>query len=258
MKKLKDFLSRPAVTAVLFVLAAALLIGSTVTGARANLNIFSENYDAEMELPNIGIALMEYDPEAGSYVARSGHGDLMSKLLIGEADGKLRPGVKYDELLKAQNTATIPVYTRATVYRYWLDPEGNKTYDLLPELIELEFASEADGWVEDPAAKTAERRVFYYNTVLDVGQITATPFLKAVTIDSSVIRRVTQTTTQVGNVTVYTTTFDYDGYSFCIEASVDAVQTHNAGDAIQSAWGCNPLGVESAPDTQTDPPGGNG
>ena len=34
-----------------------------------------------------------------------------------------------------------------------------------------------------------------------------------------------------------TTVYDYDGYSFQIEAEVDAVQTHNAVDAIKSAWG---------------------
>ena len=31
--------------------------------------------------------------------------------------------------------------------------------------------------------------------------------------------------------------YDYDGASFVVEAEVDAVQTHNARDAIKSAWG---------------------
>ena len=34
-----------------------------------------------------------------------------------------------------------------------------------------------------------------------------------------------------------TTSYDYDGWQFCIEATVDAVQDHNAEDAIKSAWG---------------------
>jgi hypothetical protein len=34
-----------------------------------------------------------------------------------------------------------------------------------------------------------------------------------------------------------TTSYDYDGWQFCIEAAVDAVQDHNAEDAIKSAWG---------------------
>lgn len=240
MKKIKEFLSRPAVTAVLFVLAVALLAGSSVTGALAVLNKYSKDYEAEMKTPGIGIALMEYDLVADSYAAKTGSGDLLSNLLAGEANGKLRPGVKYDEFLKIKNTGDIPVYARATVYRYWLDPEGEKSYDLLPELIGLEFATEAEGWIRDNNAETDERTVLYYNSVLDAGEMTETPFLKSVTIDNSVIRRVTQTSYKDGNVTVYVTTFDYDGYSFCIEASVDAVQTHNAEDAIISAWGFNP------------------
>ena len=31
--------------------------------------------------------------------------------------------------------------------------------------------------------------------------------------------------------------YDYDGAQFCIEAKVDAVQEHNAEDAVWSAWG---------------------
>ena len=40
-----------------------------------------------------------------------------------------------------------------------------------------------------------------------------------------------------GIVNIITTTYDYDGLQFCVEASVDAVQEHNAEDAILSAWG---------------------
>ena len=31
--------------------------------------------------------------------------------------------------------------------------------------------------------------------------------------------------------------YEYDGYMAHIDAEVDAVQTHNAKDAIKSAWG---------------------
>ena len=33
------------------------------------------------------------------------------------------------------------------------------------------------------------------------------------------------------------TSYKYNGYSFNLEVSVDAVQTHNAVDAVKSAWG---------------------
>lgn len=38
-----------------------------------------------------------------------------------------------------------------------------------------------------------------------------------------------------GNTIRYT--YKYDGYSFHVDAEVDAVQTHNAQEAIKSAWG---------------------
>ena len=31
--------------------------------------------------------------------------------------------------------------------------------------------------------------------------------------------------------------YEYDGYTFKIQADVDAVQTHNVVDAVKSAWG---------------------
>ena len=46
-----------------------------------------------------------------------------------------------------------------------------------------------------------------------------------------------QKTETNGNYTTITTTYDYDGVSFRIEVEVDAVQEHNAEDAIWSAWG---------------------
>ena len=36
---------------------------------------------------------------------------------------------------------------------------------------------------------------------------------------------------------IYTYSYDYDNYTFYIEASVQAIQTHNVNDAIDSLWG---------------------
>ena len=46
----------------------------------------------------------------------------------------------------------------------------------------------------------------------------------------------TKTTNKEG-YTVITTTYDYDGVEFRVEVEVNAVQTHNAQDAIWSTWG---------------------
>mgnify|MGYP000037232964 CR=1 FL=1 len=43
--------------------------------------------------------------------------------------------------------------------------------------------------------------------------------------------------TDDNGLTTITTTYEYDGALFVLEATVDAVQTHNAKDAIKSAWG---------------------
>ena len=36
-----------------------------------------------------------------------------------------------------------------------------------------------------------------------------------------------------------TTTYKYDGVEFHVDVEADAVQTHNAQDAIKSAWGAD-------------------
>ena len=48
----------------------------------------------------------------------------------------------------------------------------------------------------------------------------------------------TETKTVDGKtVTTITTTYTYDDQFFALEVQADAVQTHNAEDAIKSAWG---------------------
>lgn len=49
---------------------------------------------------------------------------------------------------------------------------------------------------------------------------------------------VVETTTENGKVyKTITYEYEYEGYTFEIQADVDAVQTHNVVDAIKSAWG---------------------
>ena len=43
--------------------------------------------------------------------------------------------------------------------------------------------------------------------------------------------------TEENGKTVFTYRYDYDGAAFFIEADVQAIQTHNAQDAIRSQWG---------------------
>ena len=119
----------------------------------------------------------------------------------------------------------------------WQDSEGNKDTSLDPDFIRLNFLTE-NGWQIDESASTPERTVLYYTNLLAPGQSTAELLGEdALSIDSAVGTKVNQTETRTEEGTVITTEYAYDGYSFQVEVEADAVQTHNAADAIKSAWG---------------------
>lgn len=78
-----------------------------------------------------------------------------------------------------------------------------------------------------------ERMVLYYTKALAPGE--TTPGLSdTIRIDESVAQQVNKVT---DGSTRLTYQYKYDGYSFNLDAEVDAVQTHNAKAAIKSAWG---------------------
>ena len=116
------------------------------------------------------------------------------------------------------------------------EPGREKDTTLSPDLIDLNL-TEGSGWVMDEAASTAERTVLYYTRALAPGE--STPALSdTLRIDPAVMTKVTETVTEDENgYKTIETSYDYDGYQFRIEAEADAVQTHNAEDAIKSAWG---------------------
>ena len=77
-----------------------------------------------------------------------------------------------------------------------------------------------------------ERTVLYYTKALKAGK--PTPALSdTLRINPSIASDVTK----VPKGKTITYTYKYNGYTFHIDAEVDAVQTHNAKDAIKSAWG---------------------
>lgn len=232
MNKIRNFLSKPAVTAVLFVLAVALIAGGTIGGALAALEQFSEVYESRVAMKHIDVAILENGNEV------SGEGTMLTDFLT-VTNGELVTGREYDEVLTVKNAADaagIDQFVRVTVLKYWLDPDGNKTPDMDSDWIHLTFVTDG-GWTIDTSSSTEERTVLYYGSVLAPGQ-ESTPFLSKVSVDNEVVYNVTQTTTTDSTgLTTITTTFNYDGYQLCLVASVDAIQTHNAVDAAKSAWG---------------------
>ena len=95
------------------------------------------------------------------------------------------------------------------------------------------------GWQEVTQERTTESRTYIYKNLLKGGKTTE-PIFNQLQIDKSVAEREKDpVVTKEGNRTIYTYVYKYDGCAFYIEADVQAIQTHNAQDAIKSQWGPN-------------------
>ena len=254
MKNIKKMITSPITTVLLFGLAAGLLLFSVIGGARAALVYTSQDYRGHIEMYGIGVSLLEkcamdetgtkeavearevarriYDRETQDQWDETSDELLKAECFLGkDSQGSINefiPGKTYKEELSVRNSGVIDEYVRVTVYKYWRDPNGNKilttddaktasaegfTQNLWPGLIDLHLIN-SDSWLLDE-----------------------TPLCDTLTIDRSVADKATQTVTDDGKTII--TKYDYDGWQFCLEAEVDAVQTHNAEDAIRSAWGRN-------------------
>ena len=226
MKKIRKIIASPITTIAAFVLAAGLLLFSSIGGARAALTYFSDDYAANIQLQEIGVTLVENGAPA--------EGELLKGLL---AEGEqFKPGVSYKEQLNVYNSGVINEYVRVSIHKYWLDENGEKIRTLSPDLIKLNLVNLGSDWLLDSEASTEERTVLYYNKLLN-SQNETPLFADRLTIDGSVADHVSETKKTDGRYTTITTVYEYDGARFCIEARVDAVQEHNAKDAVWSAWG---------------------
>lgn len=264
---LLKIITSPGASVVMFLLAAGLLLFAGIGVARAALTYFSDTYTSRYGMYDIGVSLLESAKEDGDYEIVSYRNykwkeqdgswdEATGRLLdttwpvrkdkdgntITDEDGKalketLKIGKAYPEYLKVRNTGNINQFVRVSLYKYWTDAEGNKTTALAPGAVTVQLAN-SDSWLLDKAASTDERTVVYYNKLLDVNKDTV-PLTQSVTVDKMVAKKITQSVKKSEDGQTITTTYDYDGYGFVIEAVVDAVQEHNAQDAIVSAWGRN-------------------
>lgn len=234
---------KKTVTNLMFIAAAILLAGSIAGSTRAALTYYSETYLAHIDMKSIGVTLVENDRDI-SWRDYTHAGDeweentgvLLAYMLTDAGDNSLVLGKNYREQLSVKNSGTIDEYVRVTVYRYWVDEDGNKLTDCSPDLIDLNLLT-GEHWLEDVSAATAERNVLYYDRILKSGE-TSPLFADTIKIDDEVLARVSESSyTDADGYTTITTTYDYNGVKFILEADVDAVQTHNAEDAIMSAWG---------------------
>ncbi len=242
MKKGKKRSRMPVISIALFAVAAALLLGSTIGSARAALTYYSQTYTSRVQMQNIGVTLLENgekvswrdysDRSNGSWNEATG---VLLENMLAEGE-KFQIGKVYGEELAVSNTGSIDQYVRVNIYRYWTDADGKKLQELSPDLIDLNLVNIGNGWVTDEQSTTAERTVLYYDRPVAPGAVTL-PFSDQLKVENGITAKVTQTTKTEGKYTTITTTYDYDGVRFWLEVEVNAVQTHNAADAIWSAWG---------------------
>lgn len=247
MKKKNKWLTSPVFLVIVFAAAVLLLSIGSIGGARAALTYYSDSYASQLEMQDIGVSLLEngekiasrdYKTETADGTWEETTGELLSHMLE-ESDGTLQLGRKYTESLSVQNSGTIGSYVRVTIYKYWLDEDGNKIRNIDPSVIDLHLVnltSQDSGeqcWIEDTAAETAERTVLYYNKMLPSTESTP-EFSDTLCIDSDVSTHIKQEKDDNG---VITDVYEYNGQRFVVEATVDAVQDHNARAAILSAWG---------------------
>ena len=159
--------------------------------------------------------------------------------------GKVKPGLTYKEEISAMNGSNIDEYVRLTVRKYWVDADGRKDTRLDPELIKLTYNGKgynSGSWKENTEESTKESRTFYLKKMLPASE-TSDLLFNELTIDNEVANLDnSKTTTKETNdngkkITVITYQYDYDGYTFYIEADVQAIQTHNVNDAITALWG---------------------
>lgn len=225
MRPIREIIRSKVGTAALFAASAALILTGTVGGARAAIPPYTaSDYLAELGVHEIGDVAITRGEERV---------DVGEDLLAGVDE--VKPGMVYQEPLAVTNNSNAPAYVRVTLTKAWVVGEDVDT-KLDPELVKLELA---DGWIEDSRALSKETVVLYWPEPVESGG--SVDFLKSVGISDKIPVLVTQERTDMGDgFTKIDTTFDYQGAKLSLEAKVDAVQTHNAEDAIVSAWGVTP------------------
>ena len=212
------------VTGLLFFLAIVLLGASTVGSARAALQYQSDIIVSEFAMKEIHIAITDGEDS----IAKNG----LVRYMLGLSESDpltFLAGKKYSKDVYITNDGEIDEYMRVVVRKYW--KQNGKLADpavVKPDWITLEVA---DGWTKDEANSTAETAVYIYTPEATTAG-GSVKFLTSVQIDKAL--RAAKQSTANGETT---TTYLYDGVEFCLEIEADGVQTHNAQDAIKSAWG---------------------
>lgn len=229
-------------TLALFAAALLALGAGSIMSARAALNIVSGTFDTNLKMANVmEVTILE---GKDNDVVDAGASAAILKALK-DADGNavnVIPGKVYDETLAVKNNSGRPMYVRMIVRKYWLDKNGKEDAGLDPSLIKLTYKGSdfnGDDWIKNDNEDTpsGESSTYYYKTMLTDEDDTTAPLIDGVSVDSSILKKYTTSSSTNNGKNVITYKYQYDGCSICLEVEAQAVQTHNAEDAIKSIWG---------------------
>lgn len=237
MSKFRSFIQIPIVRKCIIVIATLMIIVGSVSVTQAAYRAYSEYHKTKIQTNELSVSVSEN----GNPLSDS---KIMVNMVKDAGDQRFKIGKEYDEVLSVTNTsATNNQYERVTIYKYWvdhngekldygwIDGNGDKDHYLNPSYINLHFVNQ-DKWTEDVGDRTVERTVLYYKDMLKPGQSTL-PFVDKVSISSDVVNVMEAVPAQNGT----TYKFAYNGLGFVIEVVADSVQDHNVEDAMRSSWG---------------------
>ena len=220
----------------LALIAAAILLFSFsgVMGARAALSTESEQITSNFGMSDLAVEMNENGK------ALNGSRDETTQLNLDNLDKDssgnimIKPGKIYEEKITATNSSEHDQYVRIIFKKYWSGDEG-KDPSLTPDMIVLKAGS---GWKKSSKESANETETLYYTEKLPSGS-ESNPAITGIQISNKVLDAVEikEESEKVGNKTIYTYEYSFDGCAMVIEAELQAVQTHNAKDAIVSVWG---------------------
>ena len=218
----------------LMVFAAGLLIvaGSSVGATRAALTYSAEGEEVNYSTSTMSVQLLQNEK------------GISEKRLQLPEDFKI--GQKFDEDLTVKNTSkgNYDEFIRVTVKKSWMEKElnlidvptvktiksGDDSYkkDTLLDPNNIELGIEP-GWIIDD--ETEEQVVYYYTK--PVPKDKAVKLINSIKINNAVWDDITvwQDDNYLWN------DYHYDDKYVSIEVQADAVQTHNAEEAMLGAWG---------------------
>lgn len=236
---MKKVLSKKWVIVIIFIILIVLFIVFGILykeGYMLNKLSSRQNQAAQVSTGSIGVSLIENgkivvnrDYTSNNELNESGVGVLLSNF----SDEDIKVGKSYQEEIAVYNSGSIDTYVRVVITKDWKDTNGNKYTELDPDMIILDILEE-NGWIIDENAFTPERITAYYIYPIEPDEKTGN-VINSIKINSDV--QYEYNVIENGrNIEVKN---KYDEYIASLSIEADAIQTHNAKDAILSAWGVN-------------------